>query len=65
MDGETFHLQYRKLHKKGKDNVIVDAVSQKDEEVTSNATTVVTLDWSSETRVEYAKDLKPYSIIKT
>jgi hypothetical protein len=44
------------LHKKGKENVFVDALSQKDVEVRSYATTVVILDWLDQIQVEYAKD---------
>jgi hypothetical protein len=57
----TFDMEI--LHKKGKDNVIVDALSRKDDDVTTYATTVVIPDWLDEIRVEYAKDPESYSII--
>jgi hypothetical protein len=50
----TFDMEI--IHKKGKDNVVVDALSRKDEEVRAYATTVVIPDWLDEIRVEYAKD---------
>jgi hypothetical protein len=36
------------IHKKGKDNVAVDALSRKDDEVTAYATTIVIPDWLDE-----------------
>ena len=44
------------LHKWGKDNVVVDALSQKDEEVKTYVISVVILDWLDEIWGEYAKD---------
>ena len=44
------------LHKKGKDNVVVDALSWKDEEVKAYAILVPVPDWLDEIRGEYAKD---------
>ena len=57
----TFDMEI--IHKKGKDNVAIDALSRKDEEVNAYATTIVILDWLDEIRVEYAKDRESNSII--
>ena len=46
------------LHKRGKDNVVVDALSRKDEEPTLLAISVVVPEWLNEIRSEYAKDLE-------
>jgi hypothetical protein len=42
----TFDMEI--IHKKGKDNVVVDALSRKDEEVSSYATTIVIPYWLDE-----------------
>jgi hypothetical protein len=57
----TFDMEI--IHKKGKDNVVADALSRKDEEVNAYATTVVIPDWLDEIRLEYAKDPESNSII--
>lgn len=44
------------LHKKGKENVVVDAISRKDDDNTACATMIVVLEWLDEIRAEYAKD---------
>lgn len=44
------------LHKKGKDNVVADALSRKDEEPTLLAILVVVPEWLNEIQSEYAKD---------
>ena len=41
------------LHKQGKDNVVVDALSLKDEEVEAYANSVAVPDWLDEIRGEY------------
>ena len=51
------------LHKRGRDNVIVDALSQKYEEVKDYAILVAVLDWLGEIRGEYAKDPDTCSLI--
>lgn len=51
------------LHKKGKDNVVINALSQEDKDVTTCVTTIVTFDWLNEIWIEYVKDLESYSII--
>ena len=43
------------LHKRGKDNVVADALSWKDEEAKAYAISVAVLDWLDEIRREYAK----------
>lgn len=43
------------LHKRGKDNVIADALSRKDVEPTLLAVSVVVPEWLNEIRSEYAK----------
>jgi hypothetical protein len=51
------------IHKKGKDNIAVDALSRKDEEVNAYATTIFIPDWLNGIQVEYAKDPESNSII--
>ena len=51
------------LHKKGKDHVVADALSRKDEESTLLAVSVVVPEWLNEIRSEYAKDPKMLAII--
>ena len=51
------------LHKRGKDNVVADALSRKDEEPTLLAMSVVVPEWLNEIRSEYAKDLEVTAII--
>jgi len=50
----TFDMEI--IHKKGKDNIVIDALSRKDEEVNAYATTIVIPNWLDEIRVDYAKD---------
>ena len=42
------------LHKRGKDNVVVDALSRKDEEVKPYAISIAVPDWLDKIRAEYA-----------
>ena len=51
------------LHKNGKENVVVDALSRKDEEVQVYAVSMVVLEFLYEIRTEYAKNAKVCSII--
>ena len=44
------------LHKRGKDNVVVDALSLEDEEVKAYAILVTVPDWLDEIQGEYVKD---------
>ena len=44
------------LHKKGRDNIIADALSRKDEEMIAYVVLVIILEWLDEIRLEYAKD---------
>ena len=44
------------LHKKGKDNVVADALSRKDEEPSLLAVSVVVPEWLNDSRGEYVKD---------
>ena len=57
----TFNLEI--LHKKGKDNVVVDALSQRDEEAKSYANSVAIPEWLDEIRSEYAKNPDTYALI--
>lgn len=57
MDGETSAFDLEILHKKGKENVLTDALSWKDDDNTTCAALVVVPDWLDEIHVEYAKDL--------
>ena len=50
-------------HKRGKDNVVVDALSRKEEEVKAYAISIAVLDWLDEIRGEYAKDPNTCSLI--
>ena len=51
------------LHKKGKDNVVANALSKKDEEPTLLAVSVVVPEWLNEIQSEYAKDPEITAII--
>ena len=51
------------LHKRGKDNVVADALSKKDEEPALLAISVVVPAWLNEIRSEYAKDPEITAII--
>ena len=42
--------------KKGKDNIVVDALSIKCEDITTYAISIVILVWLHEIQLEYAKD---------
>ena len=51
------------LHKRGKDNVFVDALSQNDEEVKAYAISTYVIDWLDEIQGEYVKDPDTYTLI--
>ena len=51
------------IHKRGKENVVVDALSKKDEYITSYSILVAIPDWLDEIRSEYTKDLEISTII--
>ena len=53
----TFDMEI--LHKRGKDNVVADSLSQKDEEVKAYAILVAALGRLDEIRGEYAKYQTP------
>ena len=44
------------IHKKGKENVVADPLSRKDEDITSYSISVTTLEWLDEIRSEYVKE---------
>ena len=48
---------------KGKENVVADALSRKDEDITSYSISVAILEWMNEIRSEYAKDPETSTII--
>lgn len=50
----TFDMEI--LHKKGKDNLVVDALSRRDEEDKVFAISVVVPEWLDDIRNEYAKN---------
>ena len=50
----TFDMEI--LHKRGKENVVADALSRKDEEVKAYATSIAVPNWLDEIRGEYAQD---------
>ena len=51
------------IHKMGKDNVVADALSKKDEEMNSYLVTVVIPEYLDEIRSEYGRDLETSEII--
>ena len=51
------------IHKKGKENVVADALSRKDEDITSYSISVTILEWLNEIQTEYAKDPETRTII--
>ena len=57
----TFDMEI--LHKKGKDNVVADALSRKDEEVQVYVVSMVIPEFLDEIWTEYAKNAKVCSII--
>ena len=57
----TFHMDI--LHIKGKDNVVADALSRKDEEVQVYAVWMVIPEVLDEIRTEYAKNTKVWYTI--
>jgi hypothetical protein len=57
----TFDMEI--LHKKGKDNIVANALSRKDEEVQTFAIFVVIPKWLNEIQSEYAKNIEASSII--
>ena len=54
------------IYKKGKLNVVTDALSRKDEEVEALlcATSIIQLDWITETRDEWKKDEEVWTLIQ-
>ena len=57
----TFDLDV--LHKIGKDDVVVDALSRRDEEAKSCTISIAIPEWLDEIRSEYAKDPDTYALI--
>jgi hypothetical protein len=51
------------LHKRGKDNIVADALSRKEEEAHVFAVSIVIPKWLNEIRTEYAKNPETCSII--
>lgn len=51
-------------HKKGKENIVADALSRKDEDNTTCVAMVIIPEWLDEIRVEYAKDEDCASMIE-
>ena len=51
------------LHKKGKDNVVADALSRKDEEVQVYVVSMVIPEFLDEILIEYAKNPQVFSTI--
>ena len=51
------------IHKKGKENVVADALSIKYEDMTSYSISVTILEWPDEIRSKYAKDQETSTII--
>jgi hypothetical protein len=58
---DTFDMEI--IHKKGKDNITTNALSQKDEESLSLAILVILPEWLDEIQSEYAKNPETCSII--
>jgi hypothetical protein len=57
----TFDMEI--IHKRGKDNIVVDALSQKDEETQVFAISIAIPEWLDEIRTEYAKNQETCFII--
>jgi hypothetical protein len=57
----TFDLEI--THKKGKDNVVAEALSQKDEEMPVCTISVLIPDWLDDIRTEFARNLHTCAII--
>ena len=51
------------IHKKGKENVVADALSKKDEDITSYSISVAIPKWLDGIRSKYAEDLETSTII--
>ena len=51
------------IHKKGKENVVANALSRKDEDITSYSISVTIPEWLDEIRSEYTKDPETNTII--
>ena len=51
------------LHKRGKDNIVVHALSRKDEEAQVFAVSIAIPEWLNEIQIEYAKNTETCSII--
>jgi hypothetical protein len=51
------------LHKRGKDNIVVDALSRKDEEAQVFAVLIAIPEWLNEIQIEYDKNIETCSII--
>ena len=51
------------IHKKGKENVVADTLSKKDEDITSYSIVDAIREWLDEIRSEYAKDPETSTII--
>ena len=51
------------IHKRGKENVAINALSRKDEDITYYSISVAIPDWLDEIRSEYAKDPETSTII--
>ena len=56
MDRKNCYIWHGDTHKQGRDNVVVDALSWKDEDVKACAISVAVPDWLDKIRGEYAKD---------
>ena len=54
------------IYKKGKQNVVVDALSRKDEDVEAlfSAISIIQPDWINETRDEWKKDEEVWPLIQ-
>jgi hypothetical protein len=57
----TFDMEI--LHKRGKDNIVVDSLSRKDEEAQVFAVSIAIPEWLNEIRSEYDKNTETCSII--
>jgi len=51
------------IYKKGKQNVMVDALSRKDEDVLLCAISIIQLDWIKEAREEWKNDEEVWALI--
>lgn len=56
-------FDFKIIYKKGKENVVVDALSKREEEPSLNSLSMVTPTWINEVREEWEQDLEAQQLI--